>query len=234
MTSEEQAAQAAAAEAQAAQAAAAATAAAAAAEAAKKQEGTTHTDDPKVLRAELERARKEAAKYRTDARTAAEEKRKAEEAALADQGKHKELAETRAKALEEKEKELSDLRAFRAEREQRDAEERQRREAQVAADFATLPAEIQADVPADDIRAKEIAVRTYQRTKGTAAPARPTTAAGAPPAPPQAAGQKPAFPKAELERLAYLGKKPAPDRAAAEAKVAAWKQWIKEHPEDAR
>lgn len=191
-----------------------------------------NTDDPKALRAELERARKEAAKYRTQAREAAEEKRKATESALAEQGKHKELAEARAKALEEKEKELAELRTFKSERDQREAEERQKREAQVAADFVALPEDVRADVPDDDLRAKEIAVRTYQRAQGKAPSKPPATAAVAPaPAALGGAAKPERFTANDALRLGATYDRVEKQKLIAKQK--AWLAHVQQHPEDA-
>lgn len=185
---------------------------------------------PSAVEAELRRARAEAAKYRVQAREAAEAKRKAEESALAEKGQFKELAEARGKELDE-------LRQKNAKYEAREAEEQQRREAETQVAFDALPEEVRADVPADaDARTKELAVRMYQRASGKAPPPRPpATAPTAPAAPPPAnAGQKPPEPtSADYQRLAYLGRETATDKPALEAKVAAWRRWTQQHPEDA-
>lgn len=193
--------------------------------------GSSIPDDPKALKVELERTRKEAASYRVKAREAAEAQRKAQEAALAEQGKHKELAETRGKALDEKEKELAELRTFKAEREQRETEERTKREAQVAADFAALPEDVRADVP-DDPRAREVAVRTFQRATGKAPPPKaPATASVAPAPPKPAGGVKPPRPT-EVEQQKYASTRDQKLKAELGAKIRAWTAWIQDHPED--
>jgi hypothetical protein len=152
-----------------------------------------------VLEAELKRARAEAAQYRTKARSEAEAKKKAEEEALAKSGQFKELAEQREKRAKELETELETSRAKLSTYEQREAEEQAKREAQVAADFDALPDDIRADIPADaDLRTKQIAISTYRKAKGTAAPA---AAAPRPPSIPSTAPKPAALtPPAEVSR----------------------------------
>jgi hypothetical protein len=185
MTPEEQAAQEAEAQAQ---------AAAAAAEQAKAK--TTTTDDPAALKAELERARKEAAKYRTQARVAAEEKKKAEEAVLAEKGQHKELAEQRAKELEALKLELEPLREFKTAADRAQQEQLAQRASQVDADFASLPDAVRQHIPADaDLRTKEIAVLTYRAGTGAKVvtpptPTAPRPASGPVNEPPEVSGQE--------------------------------------------
>ena len=173
-------------------------AAAAAAEAEKAKGGTPAPpiEDPAVLKAELERARKEAAKYRTQARQAAEEKKKAEEAILAEKGQHKELAEQRAKELEALKLELEPLREFRSAAERAQQEQLAQRAAQVDADFASLPDAVRQHIPADaDLRTKEIAVLTYRAGSGAKvvtppAPTAPRPASGPVNEPPEVSGQE--------------------------------------------
>lgn len=164
-------------------------AAAAAAEAEKQKAGT---DDPASLKALLEKERAErraanaeAQKFRKLVREQEELKKKAEEEALAQSGKFKELAESREQRAKELEAELEQSRVKLATYEQREQEEQARRTSQVEADFAALPEDARAEIPADaDLRTKEIAIRMYQRAKG-AAPVKP------PPKPPPAAPTAP-------------------------------------------
>lgn len=136
-------------------------------------------EDP--AQSEIAKLRKEAASYRRKLRETEEANRKREQDALAEQGKFKELAEQRQKELEAKEKELEPLRAFRSQHEEREAEERARREAQVAQDFGTLPEAVRADVPADAPAAvKEAVIKAYRVAAGrppTSTAAAPRTAA---------------------------------------------------------
>jgi hypothetical protein len=144
---------------------------------------TSGTEDLASVKAQLEKERAErraanaeAQKFRKLVREQEELKKKAEEEALAKSGQFKELAESREKRAKELETELEQSRAKLAEFESRDGEERQRREAQVAAEFDALPEDVRADIPADaDLRMKEIAVRTYQKATASAKPKPPTT-----------------------------------------------------------
>jgi hypothetical protein len=216
---------------------AAAQAAAAAAQAANPP-APLESDDPKVLKAEVERLRKiatangkEAAANRVKLRAVEEERQKAEQDRLASEGKFKELAESRAKEIEGLKQELEPLRSTAATYQQRETEERQRREAQVAADFAALPEDVRADLPDDaDLRMKEFAVKQHQKASGQK-PRPPTTTPTAPrPAstdskPPYTADQISAF-----NQIVANTRLPAAKRDEARAalkKAAAWKA---EHP----
>ncbi len=120
-------------------------------------------------RAERRAANAEAQKFRKLVREQEELKKKAEEEALAQSGKFKELADAREKRAKELETELEQSRAKVTAYEQREQEEQARRATQVDADFAALPEDIRAEIPADtDLRTKEIAIRTYQKAAGKA------------------------------------------------------------------
>lgn len=176
-----------------------------------------------LLEAELKRARAEAASYRQKARTEAEAKKKAEEEALAQNGKFKELAESREKRATELEAELEQSRARLAEYEQREAGERQKREAQVAADFAALPDDVRSEVPEDaDLRTKEIAIRLHQRTAGAAKPRPPQFTPTAPrPAGFAPSGTLTADEEAQCAQTIGNPRASAKDKAEARAKLAA-------------
>lgn len=147
-------------------------------------------DDPKVLKQVIAQTRKEAASRRTQANemkarldAMEAEKRKAEETALAEQGKFKELAEQRQKDLEARQAELEQARAKLATFEAREANETKRRAAQVDADFAALPEEIRAEFPDADQRTKEVAIKLYQKASGKL-PTKPPTLPSTAPQPP--------------------------------------------------
>jgi hypothetical protein len=210
--------------------AAAQAAAAAAAQEPKTDPPPATTDDPKILRAELERARKEAAQYRTKARDAAEKERKAaEEKALAE-GKFKEVAEAREKRAKELEAELEQSRARLSTYEQQEADARAKREAQVASEFAALPEEIRSGIPDDDLRAKEIAVSTFRVAKG----AKPPPPINQPTAPrPAAPDGRPPVTVDDLARAHQIRGNPRSskeDRKAAEETIAKHRAWKAEHP----
>lgn len=216
----------------AAQEAEAAAQAAAAAEAAKQAEPPPIPEDPKALRAELERARKEAAKYRVQARDAAEAKRKADDAALAEKGQFRELAEARAKEIEALKSELEPLRSTAATYQQQEAEERQKREAQVAVDFAALPEDIRSEIPDDaDLRTKEIAVKTYQKASGQK-PRPPSTPVTAPRPAATVSGEPPITPEQERVYSQIVGNAmlPREKREKAQAALNDLNAWRKQHP----
>ena len=219
MTTEEQAAQAAAEAAKKATDEAAAKAAADEAEKANK--------DPAVLQAKYERtvaeekkARERAQKAESElAKRAAEDEEKAKKL-LEEQGKHKELYETEAKAR----KELAEKVA------RYEAGQRARADAALQA----IPEHLRAFAPADPEKAEEYA-RTVQASLTPGAPPplpKPpgSTPAVPPPPPPAGGGAGPSFPKQAFETLAYLGKREAPERAAAQKAVDEWKQWKQQHP----
>lgn len=192
-----------------------------AAAAAKAKEGSS-TDDVAGLKAQLEKekaerqaANAEAQKHRKRLREIEEQNKKAEEQALVEAGKHKELAEARGKEIEATRQELEQLRSEKAKREAEDAAARAAREAQVATEFAQLPDHVRAGIPADaDARSKEIAVNTFRAMSGqkvpTPAPTAPSPSLGGAPA-----GDKPtqdefarAFhPSTSAEEKARLQKK---------------------------
>jgi hypothetical protein len=212
MTPEEQAAQEAEAQAQAAQAAADA-------EKAKARPAR----DPAVLEAELERARKEAAKYRTQAREAAEKEKKAEEARLAEKGQFKELAEQRTKELEAMKQELEPLREFKSAADRAQQEQLALRASQVDADFASLPEAVRQHIPADaDLRTKEIAVLTYRAGTGAKVVTPPT-----PTAPRPASGPTNEPPRPTDDEVMALGdpRTSPKEKAEISKKVAAWNAW---------
>jgi hypothetical protein len=197
-------------------AAQAAAAAAKAEEEAKKKVATS--DDPVVLRAELERARKEAAANRVKVRELSEAKRKAEEAALAEQGKHKELAEARGKELDATKAELEQHRKDKEAREAAETAARAQREAQVAAEFAQLPDVVRAALPADaSVEQKQVALSTYRVAAGAKAPLT------APVAPRPAGGGSVEEPTSDDFVRAYHPSTPQADRDRLRKKIADWK-----------
>lgn len=201
-------------------------AAAAAAEAEKSKQNGTHQpalEDPTALKAELERARKEAAKYRTQARQAAEEKKKAEEAVLAEKGQHKELAEQRAKELEAQRLELEPLREFKAAADRAQQEQLAQRASQVDADFAALPEAVRQDIPADaDLRTKEITIKAYRVGTGAKVITTPT-----PTAPRPASGTTSAPPEPTDVEVMALGdpRTPMKEKREIQQKIDAWNAW---------
>jgi hypothetical protein len=221
---------------------------AAAAEAARKaaeaegEEGTGEegTEDPKVLKQVLSAVRREAASRRVKqaelvekVKALEDEKRKAQEAALTEQGQFKELAEKRGQELEATRQELEQLRTKTATFEAREAEEQKKREAQVAAEYALLPEEIRADIPQDaDVRTKEVAVRTYQRASGKAPPRPPSTPVTAPRAPGSTGVEPPVSEKDERMYAQIVGNTSLSreKRENAQAKLRDLSTWREQHP----
>jgi len=196
------------------------------------------TDDPKALKAEVERLRKiatangkEAAANRVKLRAVEEQRQKAEQERLASEGKFKELAEARAKEIEAMKQELEPLRSTAATYQQREAEEQQKREAQVAADFAALPEDLRSEIPADaDLRTKEVVIRTFQKAAGQK-PRPPTT----PPTAPVVAALQGSAPVTDdqIARAHQIRGNPRSskeDRKEAEETLAKHRAWKAAHP----
>lgn len=191
-------------------------------------------DDPKVLKEVIQKTRREAAARRTQATemkakldAMEAERRKAEESALAEQGKFKELAESRAKDLEARVKELEEARAKLQTYEQREADEQKKKSAQVDAEFAALPEEIRNEFPGADQRTKEVAIRMYQ--KATGQKPRPPSTHPTAPRPATTTVEPPITPEQERVFSQIVGNVTLPreKRDAARAKLtelAAWRQ----------
>lgn len=152
------------------------------------------------------------------------EKKAGEEKALAEKGQFKELAETRARDLEQTRQELEQARGKLSSFEQREAEEQQKRAAQVEADFAALPEAVRAHVPADaDLRLKELTINTARAMSGTK-PQHPPPPATAPRPASGPAQEPPRVTDAEMQEFGNPNT-PQPRKAEIGAKLAARRDW---------